>query len=215
MPMPICEICKREYQRKTCNFCIREKQWDTIWKKEYTQKLFSTRIIQNLHNIEPPKFPKNLKRGQYLHGPTGTGKTFKACSIMLESIHNYCITREGNRDHVFVTVPQLLKRIKKTYNQNPEETEDQILDEMIQVNFLLLDDFGAEKENAWARQIMHLIISERYEWMRTTFFTSNLDLNELTEKLGDDRIPSRIRGMCEIIQSGDKDLRCRKHDTPK
>jgi hypothetical protein len=71
---------------------------------------------------------------------------------------------------------------------------------------LILDDIGTEKPSEWAQQNIFLIIDRRYETLRQTIFTSNLSLDELSERLGD-RITSRIAEMCKVIELKGKDRR--------
>ena len=62
----------------------------------------------------------------------------------------------------------------------------------------------------WVGETFYSIINTRYERMLPTFFSSNLSLPELAEKMGD-RIASRIAEMCQIIKLSGKDLRiCQK-----
>jgi integrase len=56
---------------------------------------------------------------------------------------------------------------------------------------LYLDDLGTEKPTDWALQTLYLIIDRRYPEMMQTIISSNLNLDELSSRLGD-RIASRI-----------------------
>ena len=81
------------------------------------------------------------------------------------------------------------------------------MDRYATVQHLVLDDLGAEKSSDWATQILYLIINERYENMRPIIITSNLTIKALGTKMGDDRLSSRINGMCEIILMDGPDRR--------
>jgi len=213
--MPICKVCKREHESiDYCEFCKREERWPKI-RQQRIQEHFTKRIIQGLSTCEFKNPNFNLLASQYIHGKVGSGKTMYACALFIESIHNYHIFHRGNQTHIFMLMPELLHRIKRSYNSDPPETEFQIIEELTNVDFLLLDDLGAERSNEWALQILYLIINRRYEDLKTTIFTSNFKLKELENALGNDRIPSRIMAMCSDLDFGDKDLRCRKHDKPK
>ena len=52
------------------------------------------------------------------------------------------------------------------------------------VDLLLIDDIGAEKVTEWSRdEILGTILQHRMNNYKTTFFTSNLTINELEEHL--------------------------------
>ena len=69
---------------------------------------------------------------------------------------------------------------------------------------LVLDDFGAEKTTDFVRQISYLIVDYREKYELQTIITSNYFLKDIAILL-DDRLSSRITGMCKIIKlEGDK-----------
>lgn len=204
--MPICEKCGYEYRRKYCECCVRISRLHKFLP-DIIQNTFSKRIIKELGPWDELERQETLKGSLFITGPVGSGKTLHAANLLIHSVRENLITNSGPVSHLFVSMPKLLNRIKKTYNENSEETEGQIIDELIQTDFLVLDDLGAERVNDWVLQILYLIINERYEDLKLTIFTSNLNLKKLEEALGNDRIPSRINAMCEIVNFGDKDLR--------
>ena len=72
---------------------------------------------------------------------------------------------------------------------------------------LFLDDLGAENATDFVRDTLYLIINRRYEGKLPVIITSNLDLGELSDSVGD-RIASRIAGMCDMVEleGGDRRL---------
>jgi DNA replication protein DnaC len=152
--------------------------------------------------------PNHIGKSLYLHGTTEDGKTLYAANLLINSARENWTTNKGPVSHKFVSIPELFDRVKRTYDkERATESEGQVIDEMIQTDFLVLDDLGAERVNDWVLQFLYLVINNRYEDLKLTVFTSNLALDELEEALGNDRIPSRINAMCEIVNFGDKDLR--------
>ena len=205
-----CELCGREYKRKVCEYCQREQRWREELEKEYMIRLFPSRIRHDLQNCAFNQMELGddftwlregdpIKTGIYMTGAPGTGKTVYASKLLLH-VARY---REVNKDKrwrsfEFISVPELLVEIKSTYESSAQSTEKQIVDRYSDCDFLVLDDISAERTNEWAFQTLYLIINRRYEWLRTTIFTSNLSLDALARKLGDDRIPSRINSMCKV-----------------
>jgi DNA replication protein DnaC len=113
----------------------------------------------------------------------------------------------------WINVSLLLFNIRQSYN-SPEQAQDErfLVEKYSSIPWLCFDDLGVEKTSEWALQTLYLIINQRYENIRTTIITSNFDLDELADKLGDDRITSRIRGMCKIIKLSGADRRIHKKD---
>jgi DNA replication protein DnaC len=161
--------------------------------------------------------------GLYLTGPRGTGKTHLMAAMMKEEIINaeplktHSTGYDENIFHydkpfersfpLFISVPELLLKLRGTFNHSMTETSEQeILNIYSGVNVLYLDDLGTEKATDWALQTLYLLIDRRYSEMRRTIISSNLSLDELADHL-DDRISSRIAGMCEVVKMTGEDRR--------
>ena len=65
---------------------------------------------------------------------------------------------------------------------------------------------GTEKYSEWVEETLYLLIDRRYSNMRKTFISSNLNLDGVAQHLND-RISSRIAGMCEVLKMEGKDRR--------
>jgi DNA replication protein DnaC len=215
MTIKTCPTCKNKYDSNRCMLCL---DWEYDGVKEIN-KIFSPRILNDLKTIQIPKVIKqdvNWLRTSgnhfYLMGDVGTGKTLYAAMLTYESIHRQFFEekREGAIvRHLFISVSDLLQNIKASFSiENSQESV--IIKKYSEIDWLVLDDFGIEKTSDWALQVLYLIVNHRYEYMRTTIFTSNLNLEGITNKLGDGRIPSRIKGMCKIRVFNEKDMRVKK-----
>lgn len=121
-----------------------------------------------------------------LRGETGCGKTHLAVSMMLRAGNGY-----------FTTAPELLLRIRSTFNENSSETEDQVINDLCRHELLVLDDLGAEKTTEFAITTLYIIIDRRIRDAKRTIITTNLSLKEIEEKL-DARIASRLSGMQNV-----------------
>jgi len=182
----------------------KEWKWEHLFKQERMTP-FPERIQKVLAKVDLSD-SKAFSEGLYLFGPTGVGKTFKACQIALEAMKwdfmQGKITTCG-----FYNVPNLLLRIRNTFDKNSVESEMAIYRELKDVPYLILDDLGVEKNSEWSFQTLYVIISYRYDNMLPIIITSNYSLEELAIKMGQERITSRIRQMCRIERVESIDLR--------
>lgn len=158
--------------------------------------------------------------GWFITGPRGTGKTHLAVALIREHVlrqvyhveHpspgncNYAYVRR-ELDPIFVPITELLLEIRDTFHrQSEQETEKEIIDHYSRAPLLVLDDMGAEKSSEWSMQTLYTLIDRRYRDEMRTVITSNVTLDELSAKV-DDRIASRIAGMCRIQALRGKDRR--------
>ena len=145
------------------------------------------------------KFYKDYKKdnkqtGLYLSGSFGSGKTFIISALLNE------LAKDGF-SAIIVYYPELLRSLKEGFGN--EDFNDR-LNEIKKCDLLLLDDIGAEATSLWNRdEILGTILQYRMDNKLCTFFTSNLNLNELEghfiiknneeEKIKSRRIMERIK----------------------
>ena len=158
---------------------------------------------------------KDSREGIFLTGGRGIGKTHLAAALMREAalavkpvkyLDAYRI--DLKRLPLFVSVPELLLEIRDTYNGNGV-SEKEVIDRYSWVHVLVLDDLGVEKPSEWVLQTLYIILDRRYRENLRTIITSNLGIEEIEEKL-DDRIASRIAGMCKVRILRGRDRRMEK-----
>jgi len=171
-----------------------EAQW--IINRKKLMLTFPVRLRKDLETIPWPEMMP-VYGSYYIHGDVGVGKTVLAAQMLVEAREHFYFDSIPGRA-MFISVPEFFNRLKATYNST-EFNEQDILNEYSSVQFLVLDDLGAERSTDWVMSMLYLLINRRYEDMLTTVITSNYTLDELTDKLGDARIPSRISRMCEVI----------------
>ncbi len=110
----------------------------------------------------------NSQKGLYLHGPFGCGKTYIIAALFNE------LKKKGARCKI-VYFPSLLRNLKSDFDSFGDE-----MAYLLDVDLLLIDDIGAEKVTEWSRdEVLASILQERMENYKPTFFTSNLNLEEL------------------------------------
>jgi DNA replication protein DnaC len=84
--------------------------------------------------------------------------------------------------------------------KSPED-EQRVLEGFIRVPVLVVDDVGAGSETAYARQALQEILDGRdFEDRGGLVVTSQFSLNALSGRLNDRSIPSRLAGMCRVIE---------------
>jgi DNA replication protein DnaC len=145
------------------------------------------------------------RKSLFLWGPFGTGKTGLAVSALREWIGHF----GGEQDCLFMTVPNLLDRIRSTYGPSTDSTERQVLESVKSVGLLVLDDLGAERVTDWVAEKLFTIINHRHDEDLETIFTSNLNIAELASHIGE-RTTWRIVEMCEVVHIDGPNLRDRR-----
>jgi len=174
---------KEMKEARLCDISLDDKKripaikWITAFPKKYTQEQY--------------------RKGLYLHGSFGGGKSFLVAALMNE------MASLGYRV-AMVYYPEFLRALKGAFEDNFNTKFDQIK----KCDILLLDDIGAETTTSWNRdEILGAILQYRMQENLPTFFTSNLTLEELEnhfqmnasseEKVKARRIMERIKQLSE------------------
>jgi DNA replication protein DnaC len=133
----------------------------------------------------------------YLWGACGVGKTHLACAI----------ARHGFEQHQSVVILRPGQAVRKVRMREPHE-EQAILDQWVQAKVIILDDFGSGTDTVYSRQILQEVLDLRdFQDRGGMVVTSKYSLADLARKLGDDTIPSRLGGMCRVIEVRGPDRR--------
>lgn len=153
------------------------------------------------------KDPLN-KKGFYLYGPFGTGKTYLL----------YSIAAKLSKMNIKVTLsyyPDMVRFVKGNFGDPKVE---HMINNMKNVDVLMLDDVGGENNTAYIRdEILGPILQYRMVAKKPVFITSNYDINFLREHLKEtkdatdsikgDRIIERIRQLTDEYFIDGKNLR--------
>ena len=111
-----------------------------------------------------------------LTGNHGVGKTHLASAI--------ANVRLSQGDRVaFATVPDLLDHLRASYNQESQDSYDQVFRRLLEVQLLILDDLGAHKSSDWAEEKIYQLINHRYLARSWTIITMNGKPSELEPRL--------------------------------
>ncbi len=179
------------YPKKTSNIldlvyvpCKYKKENDRLLElkntsnKELLNARFEKIDVKDKNRVEVIKWIKKFydefdcykdMLGLFLHGSFGSGKSFLIYALLNELHINKKI------DFIALYFPDVLKDLKEdwdTYNSKMERYST--------VPILLLDDIGAEQVSEWGRdEVLGTILQNRMNNHLTTFFTSNLTIEEL------------------------------------
>lgn len=156
-------------------------------------------LIENFSDMS------KIPQGMYLTGSPGTGKTLLACVIINELIFRYgteCRYAKINKD--------FLNALKDTYQKESDfyGKEKNIEDQFADVDVLVIDDFGVQKDTEWANAKLYDLIDSRYERQKLTLLTSNQPLLDWKDK-AEGRVYSRLCEMAKEIRLECPDYRLR------
>lgn len=159
---------KQESEKKTSQNIL-----DNAKIKDIKISKNRTEIIKWIKEYYDNYDPYKTMKGLYLHGNFGTGKSFLVAALINEIKNKFGIRTE------IVYVPELLRKLKEDLSFVGDK-----LFYLENVDILLLDDIGAEKVTEWGRdEILGTILQTRMNNGMPTFFTSNLNIQELEKHL--------------------------------
>lgn len=138
--------------------------------------------------------------GLFFHSKTKrAGKTRLAISILIALITVKEI--QG----LYCSEYEILDSIKASFTSSTPTQK--IINQYSQVPFLIIDDFGMEKQTEWVQQTYTKILDERLMNNRLTIFTSNLTFKEIEGIYKDGRLPSRLQAMAMFVPMPEEDIR--------
>jgi DNA replication protein DnaC len=173
-----------------------EKKQDAIrakFIKAAIPKRFLNRTFDNYEvNSQQQQLALNISRhyashfaerlenggGLILQGQPGTGKTHLACAIANQVITNGASAR-------FTTVMQLVRTIRATWKRDSEQTEDAVLQSIIDYDLLIIDEIGVQYETESEKLILFDVLNGRYENEKPTILLTNLVGQELNACIGE------------------------------
>jgi primosomal protein DnaI len=128
------------------------------------------------------------KRGLYLYGPFGVGKTYFLGAIANE-------LKKYNISSMLIYMPEFSREIKSSIK---DDSINEKIDYFKKADVLMLDDIGAESQSAWFRdEILGAILHYRMMERLPVFFTSNYSMDQL-----EDHLAKTNRGDIEAVKAG-------------
>lgn len=141
---------------------------------------------------------KNI--GMLLMGNTGVGKSHISFMIANEIMTKYM------SPVIAISTIELINKIYDSYSKYGEQGETEIIRSLQNADLLVLDDIGAESKsrNGKEKQIIYNLIDSRLRDGKPMILTTNLNTNQLREKLKSDdmveRTYDRLMAMCSKIE---------------
>jgi DNA replication protein DnaC len=184
---------REEFRKRSIALLGGVKAFETFHLENYRVSDGTRDAHQAIAKFNPEK--DNL----FLFGPTGLGKSHLATAAARRYISAQSLEAE---------VCNVEKLMRWFQMRDPREQEHR-LDILAKRRVLVLDDIGVEKTSNFNLGILYDLINTRdMNGRNGLIITSNLDLQRLAvEKFGDDRVPSRINGLCRRIEMTGEDQR--------
>lgn len=126
----------------------------------------------------------------YLWGACGVGKTHLA----------YAAGRRSFEETLSVEILPAAQISRRVRMQGPEQ-EQAAIDQYVKAEALIVDDLGRGPDTSFGRLVLQEMLDGRtYQDRAGLIIASQYSPDALAEKLADDAIPSRLAGMCSVIE---------------
>lgn len=141
----------------------------------------------------------------FIHGPCGSGKSHLAAALLQE----WASALRGSVG--FERTTHLMRMIRGMKGFE----EALFIENLAAKKLLVIDDLGVGRGTEFTLSVLYEIIEERtHRGRHGLVITSNLSLDQIADKFGDDRLTSRIAGMCRSVHMDLPDWRGRPRFSP-
>lgn len=118
-------------------------------------------------------------------GSTGTGKTHLACATAKNLLKSGLKAR-------YITSEEIAQRIMNAWDKDTkDQSEEAVIYEFAQYDLLIVDEYGLHDREK-RTELVHKVLTKRYDCKKPTMLVSNFTLKKLRDDLGD-RLWSRFQ----------------------
>jgi DNA replication protein DnaC len=190
----VCECQKENHQRASVQRLYTISNLDAY--RNMTFESFDISGLNNKNEVNntlevafntTQNYARHLNGWLLLMGSYGCGKTHLAAAVANEVVSMGVQT-------LFLTVPDLLDWLRYSFSSEESSYESRF-EEIKNIRFLVLDDFGTQNTTPWAREKLFQIINHRYTHKLPTIVTTNIGLSEI-----DERVSSRLQDRELVIK---------------
>lgn len=168
------------FNQSTINPSIKHATVNNYQPNNESQKYAKDTAIEYVTNFSTNE---NETRSILFRGSYGTGKSHLAYAIAKA-------VKQQGYTVAFMQIPELMDRVKATYNKNFVERTEDLINHLVSIDLLVLDDIGVENtEHALSK--LYGIINRRQK--KNNIFTTNFKDSELNQNVHWQRINSRMK----------------------
>ena len=214
---PECPTCHYPLWETPCRNCAREeririashRRMETALGGRRASQEFTPDMFQASPRLQPAKDAavnfNPATDNLYFWGPAGTGKSHLA--VVAARAHY-----RPDSTNVRVLKPFEIAREVRIAQEAGATEEARVIRAFIDLPILVVQDLGSAKDTEFSTSLMFEIVDGRYmDWPGGLVVTSNLRLDALASRLGNDRIPSRLAQMAKVFSfDGEPDHRLRR-----
>jgi DNA replication protein DnaC len=160
-------IPERYRHCKLTNFNITSGKKTTHREQLHEALQVSRRYVESFVDVDSRRFRET---GLLFSGTPGAGKTHLAVAVLQDLIEQYRVRGR------FADFGSLLHQIQATFDPSSAESKHAVLDPLIEAEVLVLDELGAQEPTPWVRDVLYLVINQRYGRRLPTLFTTNYRL---------------------------------------
>ncbi len=172
-------------------------------KRQLRTQIKSARRLNTSHQRGAGPDANQPLRGYFLSGKPGVGKTYFSYVALNELIFH------SGRPGKFISLSKtFFQTLRFAFDENSpmHGKSEAFLRTLGNVPFLVIDDFGVQRNTEWELEMLYNLVDTRYANRRFTIVTTNQDIENVKD-LADGRIYSRFIEMCYIVRIHAPDYR--------